>query len=156
MSALKDAILSFTPVTSNPLLHKYFIDRLLFLWSYIQVTAGSSFRLNDQHWKQDPAVFKCRSWTLKIMVHAGAQWWMDPPMKLCYVFLMRAVNHRAGFMWMWKNPPLQKMLSFRSSGPRPFVSMIDELPVIKLTCWQTLICFISWMTCMEVFFLQCY
>ena len=30
MSALKDAILSFTPVTSNPLLHKYFIGRLLF------------------------------------------------------------------------------------------------------------------------------
>ena len=33
-----------------------------------------------------------------------------------------------------EEPPLQKMLSFRSSGPRPFVSMIDELPVIKLTC----------------------
>lgn len=47
--------------------------------------------------------------------------------------------------------PLQKMLSVWSSGPRLFVIVIDGLPVIKLTCWQTLICFISWMTCMEVF-----
>lgn len=33
-----------------------------------------------------------------------------------------------------EEPPLHKMLSLRSSGPRPFVSVIDELPVIKLTC----------------------
>ncbi len=48
--------------------------------------------------------------------------------------------------------PLQKMLSVWSDGPRLFVIVIDGLPVIKLTCWQTLICFISWMSCIEVFF----
>lgn len=47
--------------------------------------------------------------------------------------------------------PLQKMLSVWSSSPGLFVIVTDGLPVIKLTCWQTLICFISWMTCMEVF-----
>lgn len=47
--------------------------------------------------------------------------------------------------------PLQKMLSVWGSGLRLFVIVIDELLVIKLTCWKTLICFILWMTCMVLF-----
>lgn len=49
---------------------------------------------------------------------------------------------------------LKKMLSVWSGGPRMFVNVIDVPLVIKLTRWQTLICFISGVACMKVIFLN--
>lgn len=141
---LKDAIFSFTPVACNPLLHKYFMGRLFFFelaykWQQAPVldwmicTGLFSSCAQVQDFENNGA---CRSSV------------MDESSNEVMLCIPDESSGSPGRIYVAvEEQPLWKMLSVWSSGPKLFVSVIDGLPVIKLTCWQTLICFISWMTC---------
>lgn len=150
MSSFKDAIFSFTPVATKPLLHKCFIDRLLFFFFFSELASK---------WQQTPVLdwMICTRDSIRLLSSCARVQELDsenngacrsPMMDGCSDEVMLCIPDESSgsadrIYVTVKEQPLWKMLSVWSSCPRPFVIVIDGLPVIKLTCWQTLICFIS-------------